>query len=278
MSRVTSTIDSTGAYVLKYVDAVLELFGLAGESVVLACRPSSWTQPVKTVLFRQILFTAVDAWWLSIRFSFALGVLLVVQIETAAQMISGSNEYLQPVLYRGLVRELAPLLANLIVIGRSGTAMSIQTANAKLNRELEVLDSSGVDLMRYWIMPRIISCAFSVFCLTVVITVALPVFGYAISFLLGFASKGPQEFASNLSNMLEPQDALFFLSKTLLLGLVMGAIFIRTGLMVSDSPSAIPIVATRAAVMGLTAYFAVSAILSVVSYGKILNIDIGQFL
>ena len=274
--RALAAVDHIGMQVMVYVDTILELFGLAGESVLLAMQPSTWSYPVRQVLYRQILFTAVDAFLLAIRFSFALGVLTVVQIQTAEKMIPGTEALIQPLLSHGLVREMAPLIANLIVIGRSGSAMSIQTATAKLNRELEILESSGIALMKFWIMPRIISCAISVFFLAVIITVALPVMGQTIAVLLGFSSDSILDFGKIFLD-LDEKDALFFFSKTVFLGLILGAVFIRTGLMVNDSPSAIPIVATRSGVLALTSYFALSAILSVVSYRSILAIDLGQF-
>lgn len=280
MSRILNAFlvrfERVGDSTRQNVDGILSIFSVMGSAIYLAFQPRTWSRPVRQVFVRQVLYTAVDAWWLAIRLSFALGVLVVVQTEMWGQAIADADTVLQPFLYHGLVRELAPLVANLIVIGRSGTAMSIEMATMTLDREIEVLESQGIDIMTYLITPRVISMALSVFLLAVIVTLAIPIFGFAIAYVLGFVSFGPDRLLTNISGILEPEDAVFFVAKTLLLGLMLGSICVNSGLAVRRAATEIPIAATRAAVHGLTALFVLSAILSVIVYGRLLLIPLNQ--
>lgn len=250
-------------YILAVIWAVLAL----------ALRPASWPRTVRSVLARQILFTGVDAFDFTVRIAVAVGIVVIVQTQLWLQAIAEPDLPGQLFL-RIFVRELGPFLANLIVIVRSGTAISTELAGMRLSGEVDVLDSQGLDPMIYLVMPRVLSVALCVFCLAVLFVTVCFVSGYFVGVLMGAITGGPYLFFSSVFRQLEVEDLLFFLPKTLVTGLFIGTIATTAGLSVRGAMTEVPQVATRAGIRSLTAVFLVSAILSLLIYGRFLIFQI----
>ena len=62
-----------------------------------------------------------------------------------------------------LVRELAPLITGLIIIGRSGTAVVVELGNMRVSGEIDTLESMGIDVFEYLVIPRMGAFALSTF-------------------------------------------------------------------------------------------------------------------
>ena len=77
-------------------------------------------------------------------------------------------------------------------------------------------------------------------------------------------------FLDQILSQLTTLDLLFFLPKTIIAGAFAGAICCVDGLSVRGTITDVPRVSSRAGIHALTAVFAVSAILSILIYGRIL--------
>ena len=80
----------------------------------------------------------VDAFPLVIRFGAAVGILMIVQAALWIDALGITNEVIVPMLWRAIVREVGPLLACLVVIGRSGVAISTELATMVVSGEVDV--------------------------------------------------------------------------------------------------------------------------------------------
>ena len=244
-------------------------------SLALAVHPRSWTYPVRNVFSRQVLFTAVDAIPAALRFGGAVGVLLIVQAAMWIDAAGVSTDVIAPILWRSIVREIAPLLACLVVIGRSGIAISTELATMRANGEVEVIDSLGIDPMTFLVMPRVLAVMISVFCLAIITAVTMVVTGYAVGFMMDAIHTSWNEFYGEIAGNFELSDLTFFLSKTMVAGGFAGAICCLEGVNARGSMTDVPRIASRAGIRALTAVFAVSAILSILFYNKILVFQFG---
>jgi phospholipid/cholesterol/gamma-HCH transport system permease protein len=274
LARIRRQFERIGFSVLKRLRSIAYLFAVLWAVVAAALRPSTWNAPVRDVLYRQILFTGIDGMFLAGRFSLACGILVVVQTELWGTKIGTARDALEEVMYRTVLRDLAPLVANLVVIGRSGTAMAIEMATMKLNGELEVLESQGVDPLKYLVVPRVISTAICVFSLAIVVVFMIVGSGLFAAFLLGVLSTGPGPLLETIGREINREDAVFFVTKTLLIGLMVGVICVTTGLQARHSPTEIPVVASQSGVRALSAVFLMSALLPVIFYNKLLLIEL----
>lgn len=224
---------------------------------------------------RQLLFTAVDSVPASMRFAATFGLLLIVQAAIWIDEIGISTEVMAPMLWKSIVREIAPLLACLVVIGRSGIAIGTELATMRSSGEIEVLDSQGIDPMIYLVMPRILSFVLSVFCLAIIIAVTMVITGYSVGWLMDAIKVPWHEFFANISRNMNFGDFVFFASKTLIGSGFAGAICCIEGISVRGAITDVPLVSSRVGIRALTAVFVVSALLSIVFYGKLLVFKIG---
>ncbi len=229
---------------------------------------------MRRVMSRQLLFTGVDGTWAALRFGAAVGVLLIVQAALWVDAIGMTTEMVAPMLWRAIVRELAPLLACLVVIGRSGIAISTELATMRVDGELDVLDAQGIDPMTSLVMPRVTSMVFSVFCLALIATTAMVITGYAGGRAAGVIRVSFFAFLDQMVSHFNTLDLLFFLPKTLLAGAFAAAICCLDGLSVKATITDVPRVSSIAGTRALSAVFVISAILSVLIYGRILIFEV----
>ncbi|MFH0952709.1 MAG: ABC transporter permease [Verrucomicrobiota bacterium] len=255
----------TGDAVLKRGRAVRYLASVTWGVLCAAARRSSWPRTVRNVLARQILFTGIEAHRFITLVAFMVGISIVVQTQVWLSEF-GQKELLGPILVMVIVREVGPLLVNFIVIGRSGTAMATELGNMKVSGEVHVLDAQGLDPFVYLVMPRVLGAAISVFCLTVLFIVVSFISGYLSGILLGANTGEPGLFAESVFKAVRPADVLNLLVKTLVPGLVTGAICCTEGLSIGGATTEVPQATTRALVRSAAALFVISAVVSVLTY------------
>jgi phospholipid/cholesterol/gamma-HCH transport system permease protein len=234
----------------------------------------SWSPPIRSIFARQLLFTCVDAIFVAVRFGAVVGVLIIVQAAVWIDAFGITTDTIAPMLWRGIVRELAPLLACLVVIGRSGIAIATELATMMVNGEIEVLDSQGIDPMTSLVMPRILSMIVSVFCLALVIASTMVVTGYVVGWAMGTIRIPWTMFLNDIVRQFDSVDVAFFVPKTIIAGGFAGAICCLDGISVRGTATDIPRVASNSGTRALTAVYAVSAVLSVLIYGRILVFEI----
>ncbi len=244
-------------------------------AMILALRPHSWSPPVRATFARQMLFSAVDAIPSALRFAAAVGVLLIVQVAIWIDQVGMSSEVVAPLLWRVIVREIAPLLACLVVIGRSGIAISAELGTMRASGEVEVLDSQGIDPMTFLVMPRVLAVMLSVFSLAVVIALTMVISGYAVGASMDAIRTTWTGFFAEISQNFDLQDLVFFASKTLIAGGFAGVVCCLEGMSVTGTLTDVPRATSRAGIRALTAVFAVSATLSILFYDRFLIFSFG---
>ncbi|MFI5120121.1 MAG: ABC transporter permease, partial [Thermoanaerobaculia bacterium] len=119
----------------------------------------------RSVLLAQIWFTGVQA--LALVCSAGLlvaGVMMGVGYRTLAGF--GAEGNFGDLMRLAVLTEFGPLLTALIVIGRSGTAITTELANMRLNQEIDALQAHGVNPFAYLAVPRLFGVALANLALT----------------------------------------------------------------------------------------------------------------
>lgn len=263
-----------GKEFLARCNTLVSILAILWATAGLSLRRSSWTSPVRTIFARQLLFTAVDAVPVALRFGAAGGVMVIAQAAMWSDSMGADAEGIIPLIWRAIIRELAPLLACLVVIGRSGIAISTELSLMYVHGEIEVLDAQGIDPMTCLVMPRILSMIISVFCLAIIVATSMLLTGYLIGWGMGTLRFSAGDFSSDMLRQFDAQDLLFFVPKTIVAGAFAGAICCIDGLSIRGSSTDVPRVAARSGIRALTAVFAVSAVLSILIYNRFLIFDI----
>ena len=85
----------------------------------------------------------------------SVGVSVVVQLTFWAGE-AGQSQLLGPLLVAVVARELGPVLINLVVIVRSGSAMTAELGVLQINGEVAALETRGGDAFLHLVMPRVL--------------------------------------------------------------------------------------------------------------------------
>lgn len=257
-------VGQLGARTREKWGASLYILAVAWTVLRMAVQPKCWPQPVRNVLARQILFTGIDA----VRFISFIALLVGVAVMVQTQLLRkvGMSQNLGMILVAVIFREIGPLLTSFAVIGRSGNAMATELANMKINGEVHLLDSQGIDPFLYLVLPRAVGAAISTFCLTNIFVAVSFVSGYLGGLLIGANSGDPEFFFKSIFAALRPQDAVNLVLKSFIPGLLMGCICCIEGLSVQSSFTEVPQATSRAVVRSTLALFISAAVISVMTY------------
>jgi phospholipid/cholesterol/gamma-HCH transport system permease protein len=210
----------------------------------------------------QVRFTGLDAWPFVLFAGFGLGAITIIQAYT--QLSTMAERYLGSLLVVIVVRELGPLTAAVLVIGRSGTAIAADLGAMRLNQEVDALEAFGVNPFQYLLLPRLIGVSFSLFVLLVMFDAAALLGGYAVA--------GPRfgmpmaTFARAISETLENTDLALALLKGTLFGLSVALVACYYGLGIQRSQTEIPQAVTRTVVVSLSAVLIIDALIATLVY------------
>lgn len=262
---MTTSIGRLGENALNKARATAHLFALLWSILFLAAKGGAWPHTVRNVFARQILFTGVEA----LKFVSLVAIMTGLSVVLQAQLWlgkTGQSQMLGSILVIVIVRELAPLLVNFILIGRSGTAIAVELGNMKVLGEIHLLECQGIDPLLYLIMPRALAFAICVFCLTIWFIIIAFGGGYLYGMLAGVGTGAPDLFIANVLRAVHLPDVFSLLAKTFLPGMFTAVICASEGIGVGTAITEVPQAATRAVVRSIAALFILSALVSILTY------------
>ncbi|MBI3450745.1 MAG: ABC transporter permease [Acidobacteria bacterium] len=252
-ARVRGTLTTAGE--------MATLLFLSLRSIPALIGPSS--RVVAGVAFRQVYFTGNQALPLTGLIAFLLGAVVVIQAVTRLSGL-GAEGFAGDILVIAVLRELGPLVAAVIVIGRSGTAMAAELATMRLRGEIDDLDTLGIDPVQYLVLPRLAGAVVSLFGLMVFFDLLAVVGGYVA---LGSQTMTPlRSYLDSILQAIQPRDLALIPAKAILFGGMIAAFCCYRGLSVEASPTEIPQAATRGVVMSLVGIFVADSILATLVY------------
>jgi phospholipid/cholesterol/gamma-HCH transport system permease protein len=267
--RVAATfrgfVSAIGSGTLRYIARASYTLGVTLSVLWLATKPSTWRRTVWDALARQILSSAVEAAPFTVMVAFLVGISVVVQAQLWLGRV-GQTQLLGPVLVAVVLRELGPLLANIIVIGRSGNAIAAELGHMRLSGEVRVLDAQGLDPLLYLVVPRALATMTAVLCLTVIFIFVCLFSGYWFGWLLGARTGGMLGFLESVARAIGPWDLFNVVAKSVVPGLLAGVICSTEGLSVADSITDVPKAIARAVQWSVVMLFVASVLISLVTY------------
>lgn len=186
MALLTNFLTRRGARAAGHRTHLADL-RFAGAATITAFTPSAYNSATRTVVMKQIYFTA---WQILPGFTLFAALLsyVLIQIVVTTAARYGLSEYALEVSMRLLVLELLPLITALFVALRLGSAINTEVALMRIHGEIEALEDAGVDTLRLEFMPRVIGGMISVLALTAACSVLALVLAY-------LAVYGPQTWS-----------------------------------------------------------------------------------
>lgn len=212
----------------------------------------------------QIRFTAVSAFPLTAVIATAIGIVVIVEANAAAVAL-GATDTLARLLATIVVREAGPLLAAILVLARSGTAIAAEVATSRVLGEADALEALGVNPLHYIVLPRIAGVAISVACLTLFFN-AIVLWTAGLTATTYLQALALDKYIESLRLVLHPADVLESLGKGAISGATIAACCTFAGLQARRSPSEIPRRVTDAMVFSLLGLVVITATAAVLRY------------
>ncbi|BCR03845.1 ABC transporter permease [Desulfuromonas versatilis] len=233
--------------------------------LTVALRRRSWPRTVREELVRQVFASGVGACGFVTMVAILLGVSVVAQALVWVRKI-GEPDLLAPLLVTVLVREAVPVLTNLLLIARSGSALTTDLGSRMVAGEVRMLDAQGLDPFLYLVMPRVIGLCVAVCCLSLQFLLGALASGYLFAALLSPTSEGVLSFAHSVLISVDALDLINFAAKSLLPALFTGIICCTEGLAVGSAAGQVPAATRRALGRSVRALFLSSALVSLLTY------------
>lgn len=212
-------------------------------------------RPIRTVFLRQVYFTG----WEALRFIGLLGIIFGAMVATQTIRFAGGESSLEvTALSRVIVRELGPLLATMIIIARSGPAITTELALIKSTGEMASLHRMGISPLDYLVVPRVLAVTLTVILLTIHFQSIAIVGGITVSAIFQDVSFLYQ--FNRFLALVNPFDFIGSIVKSVLFGLVISSIFCFHGLNVTHAMTEAPQAAIKVVTRSIMAIFLIDLI------------------
>ena len=193
---------------------------------------------------------------------FLLGLILAFQATIPLERF-GADVYVINLVGISLVRELGPLMAGIVLAGRTASAFAAELGTMKVNQEIDALHTMGVNPLRFLIIPR----AFAAIIMMPFLTVYLIIFGfigcYVVMASLGF---GLHYFIDRLFSSFTIIYFMGGLIKAFVFGILIASIGCLHGLKTREGAIAVGQSTTQAVVTSIIMLAVADGIFAVIFY------------
>jgi phospholipid/cholesterol/gamma-HCH transport system permease protein len=192
---------------------------------------------------------------------------LIIAFESAQPLAQfGAQIYVANMIGLVMVRELGPLLAAILLAGRSGSAFAAEIGTMKVNEELNALETLGLDPIRFLVVQRITAGILLTPLLTFYATFMGVLGGVLVTLMLGFPLT---LIFHQLVSSIHLSDVALGAAKGVVFGAIVSAVGCLRGLQTQQGPSAVGISTTRAVVTSILLIVIADAIFSIIFFSLI---------
>ena len=163
---VRMVLGAIGRWTIALLRPLIALSSMAVAVLWQGCRPLNWRRTLTNEFTRQCHRVGIGSLPFILLSGLLIGLAMVVQFLYWLALV-GQRGLIGEVIVLILVREIAPLLVALIVVGRSGSVNMVELGHMRTSGQLRMLDAQGIDPFLFFIVPRSLATAVSMFCLTV---------------------------------------------------------------------------------------------------------------
>ncbi len=217
-------------------------------------------QPVRiSAVFQQMVRMGVQAFPMAALTSLSIGLTLAMQgAQELARM--GATAFVPDLVAVTILRELGPLLVGVVVIGRSGSAVTAELGTMKVGEEIEALEVMSINPVRFLVVPRFLAM--------LVMLPVLTVFGNYIGMLGGWIichfalDMNTTAFIRRLMEAGHPIDLYSGVIKSFVFAWLIITISCQSGLGVSGGAEGVGRATTSSVVTSIFAMLVANALLT----------------
>jgi len=192
------------------------------------------------------------------------GMVLALQFQYAMGQL-GADGYVGGSVAVALSRELAPVFTALMIIGRSGSAISTELGTMRVTEQIDAMETMAVSPIQYLVAPRLVASLM----MFPVLTMLFNVLGFGGAYLMGIyvSAIPPGPFIAHTRELVVPGDILHGLAKSLVFGAAVAVITCWRGFSASGGAKGVGDGTTRAVVMSSISVLVMDYAFTLVSVG-----------
>ena len=251
MERLLHPLELVGRRTVSMLSALGHGGMLLLDSIRFALFGWMYGQPVRLrMIVEQMRQVGVDAIPIVSLLALTIGIMLGIQFISALSEFGAESQVIVASA-KSITREFGALITGIVVAGRSGSSFAARLGSMMVSQEVDALEVTGVDPVRYLVAPALIAMLVMLPCLTLFADAAA-VFGAALYSArpLDMSISG---YLWQTVNLLEPRDVWEGVSKSFVFAVLITLIGCSTGFSVSGGAEGVGRATTRAVVLSISA-------------------------
>jgi phospholipid/cholesterol/gamma-HCH transport system permease protein len=137
-------------------------------------------------------------------------------------VLFGTERMLSSLLAQGVIKEMAPSLAGIMVAAQAGSAIAGEIGTMRVKEEIDALGVMSINPIQYLVIPRLVALAFVCPLISVIATVSGMLGGYMVAIYVKGQNAGV--FMANLLSFVTLGDIWAGLLKSSVFGIAVGLI------------------------------------------------------
>ena len=158
-----SGIGAGAEQILAYLGGLAVLAGMAAAALVLS--PLKRARTLRRAV-HQAMAVGVGAVPIITLITFFVGVIIALQGAYGLQRL-GALQLVAGLVAISITRELGPLIAAIVVIGRSGSSFAAEIGAMRVAEELDALKTMALDPVAFLVTPKLVAMAVMMPCLAI---------------------------------------------------------------------------------------------------------------
>jgi phospholipid/cholesterol/gamma-HCH transport system permease protein len=255
LARLASFVDVTVAPVVSFLDDL-------GATVMLGAQTVAWTLRPPFRLAQ--LLVALDFVGAGSTFIVALVGLFTGMAFTVSTIVGfrqfSAEGMVGGVVALALARELAPVLAAVVVTARAGSTMASELGTMRVTEQIDAITTMGVSPVQYLVAPRVLATTLMLPLLATCFGVA----GQTGAYLVAVVWQGidPGLFFDRVQQFLRVSDLRMLAEKSVVFGFVLSVICCKKGFYASGGARGVGEATAKAVVASIVAIFALDYVVT----------------
>lgn len=196
----------------------------------------------------QMVLIGVNSIPLISTLSLAVGMILALQGAYILKKF-GASIYVADLVGVAMTRELSPLVAAVIVSGRSGSAFAAEIGTMKVSEEVDALITIGLNPTKFLVVPKLLAIVIMQPCLTMISSVVSMLGGLLIG--VGILNLGVMRYMNQTFDALILQDIVTGLIKSAIFAIIIALVGCHEGFQVEGGAEGVGLHTTASVVKSI---------------------------
>ena len=178
--------------------------------------------------------------------AFTLSTVVAFRQFSAEGMVGG-------VVALALARELAPVLASVVVTARAGSTMASELGNMRVTEQIDAITTMGVSPVQYLVVPRVVATT----AMLPLLAICFGIAGMGGAYIVAVLWQGidPGVFFDKIQSLVQMSDIRMLAIKSASFGLIVSIICCKKGFYASGGARGVGEATAKAVVASIVAIF-----------------------